>query len=384
MPAKAEKVIFSAIIRRVREMSDNQLLEIIERYLNGDMSQEERAKFDLLRKENADINSRVTEHQLFAGLLKQYSERVALENRLNAIHEEIDVHTLKENLMVHPSWIVQLWRNHHSKISVAASIALFFVVSILYLTGRFNNNDNTYVELNRKVDKLNRSNESLSRSIHDIKTGKGNTMTDKYSGNGTGFAITPDGLIATNYHVIEGADSVYVQNAAGKSFKAKILYTEPQNDIAILKITDNAFESLNPIPYTIKRGESDLAEKVSTYGYPGSPVYYQGYISSKFGLNGDSLQYQVSSLPINFGNSGGPLWDSKGNIVGITDAKQSKAEGEYFAIKSRYLLDAIHNIPTDSLTERISLNKKNTLTGLSDKQRVLKEKDYVFMVKIYN
>src|ERR1700709_195426 len=109
-------------------MSDYQLLEIIERYLNGEMSQEERIKFELLRKENNQVDSAVKEHQQFAGLLKQYAERVELENRLNAIHEEIDVHTLKEDLMVHPSWIVQLWRHHHSKISVAASIVLFVIV----------------------------------------------------------------------------------------------------------------------------------------------------------------------------------------------------------------------------------------------------------------
>ncbi|MDB5032751.1 MAG: serine protease, partial [Mucilaginibacter sp.] len=100
-------------------MSDNQLLEQIERYINGDMSLDERKKFELLRKGSDDIEKKVVEHKLFTNLLKQYGQRVELESRLNAIHQEIDVHTLKENLMVHPLWIVQLWRNHHSKISVA-------------------------------------------------------------------------------------------------------------------------------------------------------------------------------------------------------------------------------------------------------------------------
>jgi serine protease Do len=361
-------------------MSDNQLLEVIERYLNGEMNADERAQFELLCKENADINSRVKEHQQFAKLLKQYAERVELENRLNAIHDEIDVHTLKEDLMVHPSWVIQLWRQHHSKISVAATVALFVMVSALYLTGAFNNHD-SYVELNNKVDKLKRSNESLSRSIHDIK----NKPTDKYSGTGSGFAITSDGLIATNYHVVQGPlDSVYVQNADGVSFKAEILYAEPQNDIAILKIIDKSFEGLGTIPYTFKRSESDLAETISTYGYPdGRASYRNGYLSAKSGLKGDSLHYQIS-IPINPGNSGGPLWDSKGNLIAITDSKQAQAEGEHFAIKSRYLLDAIRNIPSDSLNEKVSLNKKNALSNLNEVQRVKKEKDYVFMVKIYN
>jgi len=362
-------------------MSDNQLLEVIERYLNGEMSQDERIQFELLRKGNADVDSRVKEHQQFTGLLKQYAERVELENRLNAIHDEIDVHTLKEDLMVHPSWVVQLWRNHHSKISVAATVALFAVISVMYLAGSFNNS-NKYVELKNKVDKLNRSNESIKSSINDIKK---NTHIDRYSGTGTGFAITPDGLIATNYHVVQGElDSINVQNADGKSFKAEILYAEPQNDIAILKIIDASFRGLNTIPYTFRRSESDLAESISTYGYPeGKAVYHNGYLSAKSGLKGDSVRYQIS-IPITYGNSGGPLWDSKGNVIGITDAKQAQAEGEHFAIKSRYLLSAIRNIPADSLSEKISLNKKNTLSNLNDVQRVKKEKDYVFMVKIYN
>jgi S1-C subfamily serine protease len=365
-------------------MSDNQLLEVIERYLNCDMSPGERKEFELLRKENADVDGKVIEHQLFTSLLKQYGERVELESRLNAIHEEIDVHTLKENLMVHPSWIIQLWRNHHSKISVAASVAIFGVLSILLLTGKLNNSNPNIVELSRKVDRLDRSNKNLSRSINAINSAKGKTAIDKLSASGTGFAITGDGLIATNYHVIEGADAVSVQNAAGKSFKAEVLYTEPQNDIAILKITDDAFENLGTIPYTFKRGESSLAEQVSTYGYPdGFPAYNPGYLSSQYGLNGDSIHYKVT-IPINPGNSGGPLWDSKGNVIGITDSKQSQAEGEHFAIKSRYLLDAIRNIPADSLNEKIILNKKNTLTGLSGVQKVDKTKNFVFMVKVYN
>jgi serine protease Do len=363
-------------------MIDDQLLEVIERYLNGEMKPAARKEFELLRKDNSEVDKKVTEHRLFFNLLKQYSQRVELENRLNAIHDEIDVHTLKENLMAHPLWIVQLWRNHHSKISVAASITIFVVLSLLYVTGKFNNNSNI-VELTQKVDRLDRSNANLSRSLHAIRSAK-LMQVDNISGRGTGFAITSDGLVATNYHVIEDADSVHLQNAAGQSYKAEVLYTDPQHDIAILKIIDDSFDGLGAIPYTFKRSESAVAENIFTYGYPnGLPVYDNGYLSSKFGLNGgDSLHYQVV-MPMNSGNSGGPLWDSKGNIIGITDAKQIQVEGAHYAIKSRYLLDAIKNIPADSLDRRVILNKKNTLAGLSDIQKIEKAKNYVFMVKVY-
>src|SRR4051812_46751798 len=106
-------------------MRDEQLLELIERYFNGGMNTEECRAFEQLRKENSEIDNKVIEHTQFTGLLKQYGERVALESRLNAIHQEIDVHAITEEVTIRPSWVVQLWRDHHSKISVAASIAIF-------------------------------------------------------------------------------------------------------------------------------------------------------------------------------------------------------------------------------------------------------------------
>ncbi len=362
-------------------MSENQLLEKIERYQSGEMTATERKEFEAMRKADAGLDAKVMEHQFFAGLLKQYSERVELENRLNAIHQEIDVHDLKESLMAHPSWVVRLWRNHHSKISVAASVTILAALSILYVAGKFDNKTNIEA-LKNKVDQLDKSNAKLSRSIRDIKS-QNVKPDDHYSSTGTGFALTSEGLIATNYHVVRDADSVYVQNAEGKSFKAKVLYTEPQYDIAILKIADESFEGLGTIPYVIRRGESVLAEKLFTYGFPDrTGTYSEGYLAAKAGYRGDSLHYQIG-IPILPGNSGSPLLDNKGNIVGITDAKQSQSEGAHYAIKSKYLLDAIDNIPEDSLSKKITLNKKNALAGLSGENKVDKVRKFTFMVKIY-
>jgi len=366
-------------------MSDNQLLETIERYLNGEMKADERKKFELLRKENAEVDSKVVEHKLFLTILKQYGERVELETRLNAIHDEVDIHTMKEDLMVHPIWIVQFWRNHHSKISVAASVGIIAFFSTMWFSGKMNSNTNSeIIGLKNRVERLDKSNTNLSRSINAIKSEKGGKpVVDKYSISATGFAITSDGLIATNYHVVEDANAVSVQNANGDTYKAEVLYTEPQHDIAILKVTDKTFEKLDAVPYTFKRAESALAEQISTYGYPeGFPAYNYGALSSLYGQNGDTLHYKIT-MPINFGNSGGPLWDAKGNVIGITDSKEAHFEGEHFAIKTKYLLDAIKNIPADSLGAKVVLNKKNTLSGLSEKQKVAKAKDFVFMVKVY-
>lgn len=360
-------------------MRDEQLVEAIERYFGGVMSADERMAFEQLRKENAEVDAKVIEHQQFTGLLKQFGERVALEKRLNAIHEEIDVDAIAEDVTIHPSWIVQLWRHHHSKISVAASIAIFAVLATLFFTGYLNNN-NSYTELGRKVDKLNNANQKIIKSIADMKAQK-QLPSDKY--RGTGFAITSNGLIATSYHVISGADSIYVQDLAGKSYKVKIIYSDPQSDVSILKVIDTSFKNLGQVPYTFKHSESDLAESVFTFGYPqDSGVFGEGRVTSSTGLGNDSLDYEIS-IPINPGNSGGPLLDSKGNIIGIVKAKETRLEGVNFALKSGYLLNAIKNIPTDSLTRTPVLNTQNELANLSRQQQVKKLKPYVFMVKVY-
>ncbi|HTD40443.1 MAG TPA: serine protease [Mucilaginibacter sp.] len=361
-------------------MRDEQLIEAIERYLGGAMSADERIAFEQLRKEHAEVDTKVIEHQQFTGLLKQYGERVALEKRLNAIHEEIDVHAIAEEVTVHPSWIIQLWRDHHSKISVAASIAIFAVLATLFFTGYLNNN-NSYTELGRKVDQLNQSNKNIIKSIQSIRSAQRQLPNDKY--RGTGFAITSNGLIATSYHVISGADSIYVQDASGRSFKAKAIYSDPQSDVSILKVIDTSFKNLGQVPYTFKHSESDLAESVFTFGYPqDSGVFGEGRVTSLNGLGNDTLNYEIS-VPINPGSSGAPLLDSRGNIIGIVKAKETRLEGVHFALKSGYLLDAIKNIPTDSLTKTPVLNTQNELANLTRQQQVKKLKPYVFMVKVY-
>jgi serine protease Do len=387
MSAKAEEIIFSAEVKESKEMSENQLLELIERYLDGDMTAAERTEFELLRKKDASVDSKVVEHKLFIGLIKQYGERLELEKRLDAIHNDIDVHALKEELMIHPNWIVQLWRHHHSKISVAASIAIFAILSTLFFTGKLNNHDSSFVELKQEIGKTKDQAKLLDRKLDGFIKSTNSTakpkMTNPGNFRGTGFALSSNGYIATNYHVVNGADSIYVQNASGESFHAKVIYSEPQYDLAILQINDASFKDLGNVPYNFKKSISDLGENAWTFGYPGGEeVYGPGSLTAATGYSGDTTEYQVS-IPVNPGNSGGPLLDDKGNVIGIISGKQTQVAGAAFAKKSAYLLRTIQNIPSDSLTKSLTLSTKNTLAGLSRPQQLKKLKNYVFMVKVY-
>ncbi|RVU00539.1 serine protease [Mucilaginibacter limnophilus] len=370
-------------------MSDRNLTEAIDRYLNGEMQGEELLRFEDLRRNNPDIDRQIAEHKSFLAALKHYGERLQLEERLNAIHEEIDVHTLKEELQIKPNWIIQLWRHHHSKISVAASIAIFAVLITLFFTGNLKRNDPAYMQLRQEIAQvkqstaiLGRQNRNLDNKVNAVKAAIKNTNPGSFAG--TGFALTSNGYLVTNYHVVKGADSVYVQNADGESFHAKIIYTEPQNDIAFLQINDESFKPLGSVPYNIRKGKSDLGEDVFTVGYPSDAIRFSpGYLTSPSGFDGDSTAYEVS-IAARPGNSGGPLLDTRGNLIGIISGKQSKYETSSFAKKSSYLMEAIQNIPADSLSKPLTLNSRNGLAGLSRTQQIKKLQNFIFMVKVYN
>jgi hypothetical protein len=359
---------------------NNQLTETIERYLNGEMTKDERTRFEKQRSEDADVNTKVAEHKHFTNLIKQYGERLELEKRLDAIHDEIDVQALEDELLIHPSWIIRTWRNHHSKISVAASIAIFAVLCTLFFTGYLSNRELNYVQLKRDVRMLNTKIEKTNHTLTELNhTGKINVNPGNFKG--TGFALSSNGYLVTDFHVIKDADSVYVQGADGKSYRTKVIYTEPQSDLAILEINDPLFKTLGAIPYSFKKAETDVGEIVFTVGYPRDEmVLGPGYLTASIGS--DSTQYQVST-PVDFGNSGGPLFDNKGNVVGIVNAKQTHIEGAAYAVKSSFLLKAIKDIPADSLKQALNINSKNVLAGLTRAQQYKKLQSYIFMVRVY-
>jgi S1-C subfamily serine protease/antitoxin component YwqK of YwqJK toxin-antitoxin module len=181
--------------------------------------------------------------------------------------------------------------------------------------------------------------------------------SDEWKGNGSGFFINEKGYIATNYHVVKDATSIqveYFQKGVKNIFEAKVIVTDKQNDLAIIQISDPKFKALPSIPYVFSSSIKDVGTDVFALGYPMADVmgdeikFTDGKISSKTGLEGDVKAYQIS-VPIQHGNSGGPLFDSKGNLVGITFAMLNKemfnSENVNYAIKTTYLKNLIDVMP---------------------------------------
>lgn len=176
-----------------------------------------------------------------------------------------------------------------------------------------------------------------------------------YFSTGTGIAISQDGYIVTNNHVVEGGRLFEVQckvDGVVKNYNADLIKTDPESDLALLKINAPDFSKMSNLPYTFKTGVSKMGEAVFTLGYPLTNTMGQdvkltdGIISALTGYEGDPNTYQVS-VPVQPGNSGGPLFDKKGNLIGIIKAKHAQAANATYAIKSRNVINLLEATGTD-------------------------------------
>ena len=205
--------------------------------------------------------------------------------------------------------------------------------------------------------------------------------------SGSGFALN-NGYIVTNYHVAEGANSILVyqtkDDGTRNVYKATLAVSDKTNDIAILKINDSNFKGFGNIPYKIKTGLCEVGESVWALGFPMTDImgdeikFTDGKISARSGIDGMTSVYQIS-VPIQHGNSGGPLFDTKGNIVGITSSglnRDLQTENVNYAIKISYLRLLIE----DSLPTSI-IPQGTVLQGQSLTTQIKLAKKYVFYIE---
>lgn len=159
------------------------------------------------------------------------------------------------------------------------------------------------------------------------------------SGVGSGFFISADGLVATNNHVVQGASSVEIILNDGTRVKGQVAWASPQYDVAVVKIDKSV-----PVPGVVTIGNSDnvqVGEEVVAIGNPMSEEFAgtvtNGIISAKnrkIMVGGREFNYLQTNAAINGGNSGGPLFNSRGEVIGINSAKITELaiEGISFAI----------------------------------------------------
>lgn len=204
---------------------------------------------------------------------------------------------------------------------------------------------------------------------------------NKLKGTGSGFLMTNSGLIVTNYHVVEDANRIEIAFPEKNITKTAIIrIKDKKNDLVILEIKDFSYSVISnqPIPFSFADANSiKIGQEVFTLGFPLGDIMgtksrlSTGRINSLFGIQDDPRLLQVSN-PLQPGNSGGPLFNYKGELVGIVVSSLSSKyfyenvgiipQNVNFAIKLSYLQNLVSMInESDELNNRKNLVKQTSL-----------------------
>ncbi|TYP63043.1 serine protease Do [Stutzerimonas stutzeri] len=172
---------------------------------------------------------------------------------------------------------------------------------------------------------------------------------------GSGFVISADGFIVTNNHVIEGADQIEIEFYSGETLPAEVVGTDPNTDVALLKVT-----SETPIPF-VTFGDSDSARVGDWVLALGNPLG-QGFSASSGivsarnrELSGTYDDYLQTDAAINRGNSGGPLFNLKGEVIGVNTAILSPNGGSIgigFSMASNVVSQVVEQLQEFGETRR--------------------------------
>jgi serine protease Do len=361
-------------------MSSEQMLnELLDNYANGMLTPDELAVLEERMRLNNDLRKKVEQHAELVEALRFYNERKTLLKTLNEVHSEVDE---ERNVVPIQSAGTRRFKKYWPISAVAASVALVSILGTLYLTRSLETKQTAYYkELRRNVEQIQKSQKIMMKDIAETKQ-KERTIIGNYAG--TGFLISSNGYVATSYHLVKEADSVYIENEKYGTLRATVVHSNPDNDISILRIEQSPIEFPHAsLPFVLSKNEASLAEEVYTLGYPREDVVFgEGSISALSGYRQNPNAYQIS-VPVNPGNSGGPLLNSKGDLVGMISGFQTETSGAAFAIKSTVILDAVKESSLDTLEAPLLLPRQNNLKNNSRVQQVKRWKDFVFMVRVY-
>ena len=211
-------------------------------------------------------------------------------------------------------------------------------------------------------------------------------QTQEVEGIGSGFIINEEGYILTNYHVVKGAQEISVTLSNDVTTTAQIVNYDENQDVAMIKITDESVK----IPATVELGDSDAlqpGEEVIAIGTPLSTelssTVTKGIISATSRSvaveSGVTMNLIQTDAAINAGNSGGPLVNTKGEVVGINSSKISgeAVEGIGFSIPINDIKDKIESLSKPILNLGISVR---TIDEALSKQLNMEQGLYVVEV----
>lgn len=366
------------------EFNDISVMDYIDRYFSGQMSTQEKQGFENLRSSNPEFDLLVVEHTLFTSQIEKYCDRYNYVSSLHKVHTDL---LEKKEISDNPSRnakVIYFWNRYKRVAALAAAIAGITVLFINLITSSFSSSDKKLMELKRELTEVKKEQHKQTAVVNKLQGKITLDPSITYKSGGTGFLVDGKGLLVTNAHVVKNARYVAVENKNGESFNVVVVFQDAAKDIALLQINDDNFKALSTIPYSISKQGVKLAEPIYTLGYPKNEIVYgQGYISAKTGYNGDTLNCQIA-IAANPGNSGGPVLNKNGEVIGIVSTRQAAADGVVYAVQSKHIFNALDELKlqNDSTYQKIKLPNKSLVAGLNATSQVEKIDDYIFMVKV--
>lgn len=241
-------------------------------------------------------------------------------------------------------------------------------------TGLIKKTQTDYDPLNRYIEL---TMESIFVKAYPPLSGKSSFSKDKsLKSTASGFLIASSGLIVTNYHVVQDANKIEVVFPEKKLVKsASVHLKDSKNDIALLEVKDFSFEEIStqPIPFSLADANSiKVGQEVFTLGFPLGDILgtksrlSTGRINSDYGLQDDPRLFQIGN-PLQPGNSGGPLFNTKGELVGIVVS----------SLNAKFFYENIGIIPQNvNFAVKISY-LQNLVSMINEGDEILKRKNSV-------
>jgi serine protease Do len=244
-------------------------------------------------------------------------------------------------------------------------IAVLLIVGIsLAVTGTVNNSPSSasgYLCVDEKIGSELSSQELVAEVAPAVVSIVTETVSYNWfwqavpqTGAGSGIIISSDGYIVTNNHVVEGAQKVTVTLSDGSAFAATIVGSDAQTDLAVVKISANNLTYLHFLSDSLE--QLSVLDPVVAVGnalaLPGGPTWTTGVVSNLGRSIEESTGVVLNDIiqtdaAINAGNSGGPLLDTAGQVVGINVAIASNAENIGFAISTDTAIPVVQNLITE-------------------------------------
>lgn len=355
-------------------------IDLFDNYLLNRQNTEDRNLFEERLRSDDTFKKEFEEHKAFVKLLQEYGKQQELRKELDTVYTEEfgkpNMVSLKAN---------NFYNRHGKTIGMAASVAIIVVtVTLALLTSGgylIKQHAASITDLSKEVQELKSTQEGIIDGIMNVKPAAKRVMNANFEG--TGFALNNNGYFVTSLHMVKGADSVFVLDNEQNTYAARVLVTDTRLDIAILKIEKDSNAKFADLPYSFKNAGTDLGDKVFTLGFPGNDIVYsEGSLSSMNG-GGDTAMYQIS-VPVNPGNSGGPLFDESGNVIGIIKSKNRAAEATGFAVKSEYLLHLIKETADEDIKKELNTNTShNSIKNLKRSEQIKKITPCVYNIKVF-